>query len=187
MADDNYKREEDRKWRESVETRLVSLTSAQKTTDNDLDKLSGRIDDMDQLLEGDPLKREDSGLKGDVHELGRGLNALRSIMAPDALGHGGVKNRLDNVEGALGLRVSRSANRVAVTLAVIAATATITAAIVMSLDKIEPFFKQLTGLKTAISQSTKPHRAKTARKPRRPAAVQAAPEEPDDSTAAPLP
>ncbi len=137
-SDDNYRREEDRKWRESVETRLVSLTSAQKTTDNELDKLGERLEEMDELLEGDPLKRQDSGLKGDVKELNTGLNELRTIMAPDALGHGGVKNRLENCEMALGLRANKSENRWKFATVIASGTLATMTAIIVALLAIEP-------------------------------------------------
>jgi len=139
--DSNYKRAEDLEWRKSVESRLVSLTSAQKTTDDDLDKITTRLDEVDELLEGDPLKREDSGLKGDVKDLGRGLNELRAIMAPDHLGHGGVKHRLEAVESALGLRRESNEHKWKLILAVIGLTGVVTTAVVSNLDKIEKFVK----------------------------------------------
>lgn len=159
--DDSYKREEDRKWRESVETRLVSLTSAQKTTDDDLDKLASRLDEMDQLLEGDPLKREDSGLKGDVAEINRAVNSLRAIMAPDALGHGGVKHRLEVIEDALGLKVQTSKYRWLVILAIISATATISGEVVANLDRIAEAYSHLTHTRSnSPLKSSKGNRAK---------------------------
>ena len=154
MNEENYRREEDRKWRESVEARLVSLTSAQKTTDDDLDKQMARLNELDELLEGDPLKRDDSGLKGDVSELNRAVNALRAIMAPDALGHGGVKNRLDACEDALGLKVQTSKYRWLVVLGIISASSAVTVALVENLDRIASVYAHLThATKTPPSHS----------------------------------
>lgn len=153
--DSHFKREEDRKWRESVEARIVSLTSAQKTTDDDLDKHDSRLDQTEQLLEGDPLKRDDSGLKGDVADLTRGLNELRAIMAPDALGHGGVKNRLAACEEALGLRVQTSKYRWLVILGIISASSAVTVAVVGNLDRISTVYAHFVHSKPATKQSSK--------------------------------
>ncbi len=156
--DSNYKRVEDQEWRKSVESRLVSLTSAQKQTDDDLDKINGRLDEMDELLSGDPLKRDDSGLKGDVSELSRAVNALRAIMAPDQLGHGGIKNRLETVETELGLRVKSWDGRRKVLIAVISALAMIATAIVTNLDRIGPSLKKL--WKQDVATVSKPQRTR---------------------------
>ncbi len=164
-SEDHYKREEDRKWRESVEARLVSLTSAQKTTDDDLDKHEGRIDDMEQLLEGDPLKREDSGLKGDVADLNRAVNSLRAIMAPDALGHGGLKHRLESVEEALGLRVQTSKYRWLVLLGIISATSAVTVAVVENMDRIATAYSHLTNSKPTKKKNSGKNAGKRHPKP----------------------
>lgn len=170
----NYNRFEDQEWRKTVETRLVSLTSAQKTTDDDLDKHTKLIEELDELLEGDPLKRDDSGLKGDVKDLSRGLNELRSIMAPDALGHGGVKNRLDACERALGLRVQTSENRWKVVLAIISATAIVTSAVVANIDRISVSLKKFwTHDIVSESKPQRKHTGKMSKRRLRPAVTEA--------------
>ncbi len=170
--DSNYKRAEDQEWRKTVETRLVSLTSAQKTTDDDLDKHDGRIEEIEELLEGDPLKREDSGLKGDVKELNRSVNELRAIMAPDHLGHGGIKHRLDAVENALGLKVENSIGRWKAVVAAISATALITSAVVYNLDRITASLRKFLGQDVVlISKPQRKRSGKTSRS-HRPRAVE---------------
>ena len=84
-------REDDRKWRESVEARLVSLTSAQKITDDQLDEIAVDIEDLNETLNGTPKER-DGGLIGQVNALETGLNSVRSVLQPDSLGHGGLIN-----------------------------------------------------------------------------------------------
>lgn len=159
-----------------MEARLVSLTSAQKTTDDELDKIETRLEEAEQLLEGDPLKREDSGLKGDVKELNVGLNALRAIMAPDQFGNGGVRNRLDALEEALGLRVQTSKYRWLFILGIISASSAVTVAIVENLDRIVGVYSQLTHSKPPSKKSSKKHGS--LKKPRRP------PPQEDDEPAA---
>lgn len=143
MSDESsYKRAEDREWRQSVDARLVSLTSAQKNTDDILDEHGELLEQIEELLEGDPLKREDTGLKGDIRDISRAINELRAIMAPDHLGHGGIIHRLEAVEVEVGLRKHTSENRWKLILAVISATAIVTAALISNLDKMESFFKR---------------------------------------------
>lgn len=137
----HYKRIEDQKWREGIDKAIVLLMSAQKASDEHDNKVQERIEAIEDLLKGDPLKRDDAGVLGDVKDLGVGLNALRAIMAPDAMGNGGIKNRISACEEALGLRVETSQNRWKVLLAVIGATATITTAVVANLDRIEAFWR----------------------------------------------
>ncbi len=167
--DSNYRRAEDQEWRKSVESRLVSLTSAQKTTDDDLDKHETRIDEVEQLLEGDPLKRDDSGLKGDVSDLTHAINTLRAIMAPDALGHGGIKSRLDAVERALGLKVQNTEGRWKAIAAAIGATAIITSALFANLGSLEHFVKKVWNVGMGLeSTPQKKSTARTSKNHRRP-------------------
>ena len=85
--EDFYKRGSDKEWRQSIESRLVSLTSAQNTTDRQLDEL-------EQLLEGDPLERNDTGLKGDVKELGVKINEIYATV----FRHSEVIRKLEDIE-----------------------------------------------------------------------------------------
>lgn len=135
--------EEGHKWRESVETRLVSLTSAQKQTDDDLDKYEARLDAMDDLLEGKPEDKDDSGLKGDLQDLARGLKKLEVIMAPDSLQHGGVIKRLEALESLAGIKLKASENRWKFGTVVAAATVTAIAGIITALLALDPVRKSV--------------------------------------------
>lgn len=135
--DSAYRREEDRKWREKVDDRLVSLTSAQKTTDDELDKHEERIENAEILLEGDELKEDDEGVVGDVEVLMRKHNEIRAIWAPDNLGEGGWENRLRAVENELGIKRKTRLNRKAFAAAVGIALASTTGFVVSNWDKVE--------------------------------------------------
>ena len=164
--DDLYKREADREWRESVDARLVNLVAAQKQTDDELDKIDKRLEDLDILLEGDPLKRDDSGLKGDVSENNKAINALRAIMAPDQLGHGGVKFRLDQLEESAGLKEKKIEQRWKFYTAISVAVVSLIGLMLTNLDRIEPYLKNLMPGKPVKAEvhptkhGTPPHKAK---------------------------
>ncbi len=84
-----YRREEDRKWRESIETRTVNLTSAQKLTNDELDDLQIQLDEFRVEIEGDPRKR-DPGLIGQVNAIETSLNNVQRVLQPDATGNSGL-------------------------------------------------------------------------------------------------
>ncbi len=86
---DFYKREEDRKWRESVEARLVNLVSAQKSTDDQLDEQDLEIVGLKETVNGDPKDR-DGGLIGQVNTLETSLNSIQRVLQPDAAGNAGL-------------------------------------------------------------------------------------------------
>lgn len=183
--EDFYKREEDKKWRESVETRLVSLTSAQKTTDDQLDELESRMEELEFMLEGRPSDRNDTGIKGDIQDLNKGLNELRTIMAPDALGHGGIKNRLNACEAALGLAEKRAENRWQFATGVAVATVGAIATIIVSLLAIEPVRNEIGHyLASHFTVTTVSRRSVTKARHRKRVVVQRAPMgEPDGKSA----
>ncbi len=87
--DSLYRREEDRKWRESIETRTVSLTSSQKVTDDELDDLQIQLEEFRVEIEGDP-KRRDPGLIGQVNAIETSLNSVQRVLQPDATGNSGL-------------------------------------------------------------------------------------------------
>lgn len=87
--EDYYKREEDRKWRDSVESRLVSLTSAQKVTDDQLDDLSSQLEDQDELLHGN-RKERDTGIVGQLNSIESSIHEIKRELYPDALNKGGL-------------------------------------------------------------------------------------------------
>lgn len=165
-----YKREEDRKWRESVETRLVSLTSAQKNTDDELDDHASRLERLDDLLEGKPEDKNDSGLKGDIQDLARGLKKLEVIMAPDSLQQGGVIKRLEKLEDLAGIRREARKERWKLAGIVFSVTVTAMAGIITALLAIDPIRDSLGRWfesHISVSKPKKPEPRKQ-RKPKRP-------------------
>jgi hypothetical protein len=136
-------RKEDQDWVNSVENRLVSLTSAQKQTDDELDDLDARLEELNHLLEGKPDDKTDNGLKGDLNDLTRSLRKLEAIMAPDSLLQGGVINRLKALESAMGMKQIRSTNRWQFGTAVATVTVTAIAGIITAMLAIEPVRKNM--------------------------------------------
>lgn len=84
MADD---RRDD--WHNSVDERLVNLTSAQKSADVDLDKLRNDWEEIDLILRGDPTNNTE-GLIESVNSLLKEINKFNRIFDKDYLGHGGL-------------------------------------------------------------------------------------------------
>jgi hypothetical protein len=180
VADEpRYRREEDRKWRESVEARLVSLTSAQKTTDDQLDDFEERLNQLDEFLEGKPNDKNDNGIKGDIKDLSVGLNTLRAIMAPDQLGQGGVIARLKTLERAAGIEEKSIENRWKFWTALAVAIAGSITALVTNLDRIEPYLKKAFG-KAEVAVTSSSARHSTARRSRRRRVETPPPEEHND-------
>lgn len=93
-------REEDKKWRDSVNDRLVSLTSAQKNSDDQMDDMDLEIIGLKETLNGDPKER-DGGMIGQVNRMETTLNALNRIMQPDSLKEGGMYNEFQALKRAV--------------------------------------------------------------------------------------
>lgn len=140
--DSNYKRAEDQRWRELTNDRVVALTSSETVQNGRLDEIEERLDSFRELLEGKDGDKNDNGIKGDVHENSVRLSRLEALMAPDNLGEGGIINRLKKLEKRAEGEEKAAEHRGRIYLAIIAATATITGAIVSNLDKIKTFFNK---------------------------------------------
>lgn len=92
MPNDQFRREDDRRWRERIENleaRVVSLTTSQGSNQSDIDDLATQIADHNQLLHGDRAER-DSGLVGQVNQLETRINAVSALLHADSMGHGGL-------------------------------------------------------------------------------------------------
>ena len=111
QPNDFYKREDDKKWRDSTNDRITNLTASETVQNDRLDEIDADIARIDALLEGEPGNKNDTGLKGDVKDLWAAHNQLRAIMAPDQLGQGGVLNRLKALERLAGIEKQVSENR----------------------------------------------------------------------------
>ncbi len=105
MSDEEseYRRQEDRAWRESVSTRIVSLTDSEVTQNDRLDEVDEELHIIKEILEGRASDKDDNGIKGDIHDIRVRVNELRMLMMPDHLGQGGIIARLKAVEHATGV------------------------------------------------------------------------------------
>lgn len=91
-----FRREEDRRRLQGfeeklngIESRIVSLTSSQKVTDDEMDELAGSMAGLDELLHGDRSQR-DSGIVGQLNSIETKVNSVLAILHPDNTGHGGL-------------------------------------------------------------------------------------------------
>lgn len=142
MADEElYRRDEDRKWRERTEERIVGLTASDGVQNDRLDEHDEKFDQIEELVEGKPEDKDDNGLKGDLHDTIRRLNKLEAMMAPDHLGEGGIINRLKRLEKNAGFEEKQYENRWKFWIAVVGAIAVLGAALIPNLDRIEKFFE----------------------------------------------
>jgi len=64
-------------WRNGVDKKLVDLTSAQRSTDDELDDLGLKYDSLDRILRGDP-ETDISGFQERLHNVENGLQELRA-------------------------------------------------------------------------------------------------------------
>ncbi len=166
--DSNYKRIEDQKWRESVSTRLVSLTDSEVTQNDRLDDIDGELLALKEMFEGKSGDRNDNGIKGDIHELSVKINELRALMMPDHLGQGGVIARLKALEKKAGIEEHESDNRWKFRTAVVVAIVGLVTAFITNLDRLEPTIKRFLGIRDVeISTPSKKTTARTSKRHRR--------------------
>ena len=159
MVDDFYKREEDQKWRERVEERIINLQTSEASQNDQLSEHDEHFNQIDILLEGHPEEKNDNGLKGDVHDLGVSLNKLKAIMEPDSLGTGGVISRLKALEKKAGFEEKVSENRWKFLTAVAVAIISLLGLLFTNLDKIKlPFPKEPPKLEAMKQKAKRPKR-----------------------------
>lgn len=102
-------------WRSGVDENLVTLNTAQRVTERQLDDLDLKYDDIDKLLRGD-AELEHDGLIARLHSIETTLNKLaasvegiKQIIEGDHTGHPGLKTELKDLkEGRLDRRQDRS-------------------------------------------------------------------------------
>lgn len=177
----NYKRIEDQKWRESVSTRLVSLTDSEVTQNDRLDDIEEEIHALKEMLEGKATDKNDNGVKGDIHDLSRHVNELHALMMPDHLGQGGIIARIKALEKKAGIEQSESDNRWKFRTAIAVAIVGLVTAFITNLDKIEPSFRRFFSVPgSTTSSSSKKHTAKTSKRRPKPAVMEAPTEATDD-------
>src|ERR1700733_9048122 len=76
-------------WHNSVDARLVNLTSAQKSADIDLERLKRSSSRDDKILRGDP-EHNIEGMIEAVNHLKNEVNKFNRIFDKDYAGHGGL-------------------------------------------------------------------------------------------------
>lgn len=90
--------EENDQWKQRVDERLASLTAGESVQDGRLEELEEQLELQWQTLHGQTGHKEDTGMEGDLRDLGRAVNELRTVMMPDTLGNGGIITRLKRLE-----------------------------------------------------------------------------------------
>jgi hypothetical protein len=182
--DSNYKRQEDQQWRDSVQSRIVSLTDSEVTQNDRLDEIDGEIHALREMLDGKVSDRDDNGIKGDLHELARGLSELRMLMAPDHLGQGGVIARLKALERQAGIEEKTIENRWKFLTALAVAIVSAVALVLTNLDRLGPSIKKFWS--TEVGSESRPPRKRTVKtnkqRRQRPAVKETPTEETDDGT-----
>jgi hypothetical protein len=76
-------------WHNSVDTRLVNLTSAQKSADIDLERIHRELIKFDRILRGDPERNIEGQIEA-LNHLKTEINKFNRIFDKDYLGHGGL-------------------------------------------------------------------------------------------------
>lgn len=84
-------------WHERTNDRIAALTSSETVQNDRLDDIDDRLTELDEAINGNHRKGYD-GLIKEVEDIERKLSMLTAIMSPDALGNGGLKNRLKSLE-----------------------------------------------------------------------------------------
>lgn len=87
----------DEQWKRETDKTLVNLTSAQRSTDDNIEDLAGKLAELDELLHGQ-RSRSDSGLVGQVNDIETGLNSILRVMHPDSTGHSGLLNDFKEIK-----------------------------------------------------------------------------------------
>lgn len=170
-----WKRDDDKRWRERTDERLASLTNGEIVQNDRLDAIQEQLRDLDQVLRGDPEK-DTGGIVEHLHELQVGITSLRTIMAPDALGGGGVLNRLKALEKKEEREQRQTEYKWKFRIALIGLVSAATVAIVTNFDRIGTFWRREMRTETTLEQ--KINRAKHPKGKRRRIVV---PKEDDDA------
>lgn len=86
---DFYQRAEDIKWRQSVESQLINLTSGQNTTNDRLDEIELLLDKLDKILRGNP-EIDRAGMEEKLHETRTTLQKCHTVLFGDFQGQGSL-------------------------------------------------------------------------------------------------
>jgi hypothetical protein len=124
-------------WAHGVDELLVTLTTAQKVTDQQLDELESTLDALDKILRGDPEKDTD-GLIARLHTMENHIAKLDSCVFKDTAGNKGIQGRLEDIE-----REERNAGyRWKFWTAIVGMILATITAVLTNLDKLEVLVKR---------------------------------------------
>lgn len=87
--EDLFRREEDRKWRESVDHQLVTLITGHQVLDRRIDDLQDTLEELDRAVRGDP-GQDRAGLMERLHEQEAKITRLWAVIFMDAAGERGM-------------------------------------------------------------------------------------------------
>lgn len=88
--DDNlYKREEDRKWRESIDHQVVTLLTGHQVLDRRIEEMEDSIDEVDRTVRGDPGNMR-SGMISRLERQEEMIAKLNAVIFMDAAGEKGL-------------------------------------------------------------------------------------------------
>lgn len=99
----DYKREEDRKWRERVDYEQITIKTAHQVLSDSLEEIQDKLEDIDDLLRGDPVNQTE-GILEQLHGMRIELSRLNSTIFMDSTGKRGVAHDVDVLMGRRSLR-----------------------------------------------------------------------------------
>lgn len=148
-------------WRKGVDERLVSLTSAQRSSDTEIEDLGVQVADAARLLHGDEGE-DKAGLVERIHELERLVNLLRGTVLPDYTGKGGFAWRLDALEQRREERVSSARDKWKLAGVVIFAIVLLIREVVHDLPDLKAYFHKpiATNVEQDIEDAFQPPKSK---------------------------
>lgn len=93
-----FKRQEDQKWRTTIDHQIVSLLTSQQVLDQRLDDIEAVLKDLDSILRGDP-KSELDGLVPQIHQMWTEVRQLKAVIFVDSTGKGGLIKEVEELRG----------------------------------------------------------------------------------------
>lgn len=98
MDEGNFKREEDRKWREKIDHEMLTCMTSLQVIEQRLKTLEKALYRQDRLLMGDAEKETD-GLLARQHSMETEIRKFNAVLFRDALGRGGLVADVDDLKG----------------------------------------------------------------------------------------
>lgn len=134
----------DDEWKHSVDDRLVSLTSAQKSTDGELDDIQIELKGINETINGDPRER-DGGLIGQMNRMETGLNSVRNVLDP-----------IIDIEREKDYKWKILNSAVVSVGSIVVAIITVIGSLILNWDKISLYLKKKDPLEMKIDQAKRP-------------------------------